>query len=203
VFRGWNGYNVLTCTVMTRKELLDTILTDLNIYGNEKYIGGTDIPMFIELSLLSSTHYMDDAMSTYTVREESACNTKSLPRKAKFVKAVFDCYLYLASKHNQKYEIDYLTDKCMKTALSAAFWGKNAPQARLIKEKIPHTIRSRLLYLAITNNFLHPAIRLLMIIKSRYLKWKHFQFVKKHSKPIETNNLSSNQSVNAGIKTNR
>ena len=44
VFRGWNGYNVLTCTVMTRKELLDTVLTDSNIYDNEKYIGGTDIP---------------------------------------------------------------------------------------------------------------------------------------------------------------
>lgn len=185
VFRGWNGYNILTSTVMARKNLVDTVISDSNIYKNEKYIGGTDIPMFIELSILSGVHYMHEAMSTYTVRIESACNMQSLPRKAAFVKAVIDCYLYLARKHNVESEIDYLTDQSIRTTLSAAFWERNEKLARMIKGKLPRTIISRLLYMSITNNFLHHPIKLLMVLKSKYLKWQHFQFVKKHCKSIE------------------
>lgn len=186
VFRGWNGYNILTCTVMARKKLIETVLSDSNIYKNETYIGGTDIPLFIELSILSGTHYMNEAMSTYTVRAESACHTQNLPRNAVFVSAVIDCYLYLARKHNVESEIDYLTERSVQTTLSAAFWERNVKLARMIKNKLPRTIRAHLLYLGTGNNFLHHPVGLLMIAKSRYLKWKHYQFVKRHCKPIET-----------------
>ncbi|MBW8015847.1 MAG: glycosyltransferase [Planctomycetes bacterium] len=190
VFRGWNGYNILTCTVMTRKKLLDKVLLDSNIYSNEKYTGATDIPMFIELSMLSGTHYIDEAMSTYTVRLESASNTQSLPKMASFVRATVNCHLYLARKHNVKSAIDYLTKKCVRTTLSSAFWERNARLARMIKSKLPRSIKSHLLYMGVTNSFLHYPLRLLMIVKWRYFKWQHFRFVRKHCKINETDEMT-------------
>lgn len=190
VFKGWNGYNIMSCTVMTRKKLLEKVLSDSNIYNNDKYTGATDTPMFIELSMLSDIHYINEAMSTYTVRAESASNAQNLPENAKFVRSTIDCHLYLARKHNVRSVIDYLTNKCVRTTLSSAFWERNSRLARMIKDKLPRSIRSYLLYFGVTNSFLHYPLKLLMIAKWRYFKWQHFRFVRKHCKITDSETLT-------------
>jgi glycosyltransferase involved in cell wall biosynthesis len=191
VFKGWNGYNILTCTVMVRKELADKVICDSNIYNNEKYIGETDIAMFIELSMLSGIHYIDEAMSTYTVRLNPANNPQGLPVKASNVRATIDCYLYLARKHNVKSAIDYLTEKCVRATLSSAFWERNGRLAKMIKSKLPRSLRSHILYMGVTNSFLHYPLRFLMIAKCHYYRWRHFRFVRKHSKINESDTMIS------------
>ncbi|HAE43565.1 MAG TPA: hypothetical protein DCG34_11720 [Clostridiales bacterium] len=173
VFFGWGGiYNILTCTVMARKQYVDAITVDQFVYHDPQRIGGTDIPLFIEISMRSKTHYFNESLATYTVLRESASNTKSEKKKAHFVKSNLETYLYLAKKYNGKNEVKHFEHRLQRANQWVAFWDKNEKTALELKNNSQFSLKSWILYIGTINRlasfFFHPTIAAYIRLKNKY-----------------------------------
>jgi glycosyltransferase involved in cell wall biosynthesis len=179
VFFGWGGiYNILTCTVMARKQYIDAIMFDKFIYHTPKHCGATDIPLFIELSMKSKIHYFNESLATYTVLEESASNTNSLKKKAKFVKANLESKLYLAKKYAYAEEEKYFEQRLHRANLWVAFFDKNQQLAREQKRNNLLSLKSWLLYLGATNQLASFLFHVPVSIYIQTKKQMHFFLMK-------------------------
>jgi glycosyltransferase involved in cell wall biosynthesis len=172
IFRGWgsNHYHILTCTVMARKKIIDSITSDRFIYHNPQHIGGTDIPLFIEIYMKSKIHYFNESLSTYTIQDESASNTKKLEQKDLFVRSNIKVYLYLAEKYGFEEEKIYLKQKLHQANLWIAFWKNDSKLAyELKKNGWVSSINSWILYIGATNKLafllFHPLISIYIRLK--------------------------------------
>ena len=156
VFRGWGqGFNILTCTVMVKRHLLHSIISDPYIYQGSHYIGGVDIA-FSEVALVSKIHYIDESLSTYTVQIESASNTRNICDKLRFSISVYDGYLHIAEKYGHYEEIPALKARREEACLWLAFWERNIELAKEIKIKsATFSVKARMLYYGIVNSFLY------------------------------------------------
>jgi glycosyltransferase involved in cell wall biosynthesis len=165
VFRGWGaGLNILTCTVMVRRDLLMRLFSDTYLYQSDNYIGGLDI-VFSEIALVSKIHYMDESLSTYTVQIESASNMKNPIEKLKFSISGYDGNIYNARKYHCYDEIPDLEKGRDMACLWLAFYERNAQLAKEIKEKSDlFSLKERLLYLGAINLVFHYAIYLPVVI---------------------------------------
>jgi glycosyltransferase involved in cell wall biosynthesis len=170
VFRGWGVFNILTCTVMARTKMIQSIAADSPFYLDERHVGGTDITMFIEISLLSKIHYIDDSLATYTVQVESASNTRNQLKKVCFVKSNIESYLYLAEKYDQEEEEKHLRKKLNRMCLWVGFWKKDPSFAKEVMQNDPHfSFKAWVLYVGAASRVVHMALR--SILKVSY-KWK-------------------------------
>jgi glycosyltransferase involved in cell wall biosynthesis len=152
LFRGWGGYHILTCTVMLRKCLIDQVTQDRYLYQENTRPGGTDIPRFIEVSLLSSNHYMEESLSTYTVCVNSASNMQDVVKRARFFLSNAETYRYLAQKHGYKTEYDHFTKVRRLACLKVAFLEQNRELAeRIASLEGPLTVKERALYWSTKN----------------------------------------------------
>lgn len=156
VFKGWGpGLNLLTCTVMARRHLLHSIISDPYIYQSSHYIGGVDIA-FSEIALVSKIHYIDKSLSTYTVQIESASNTRNICEKLRFSISVYDGYLHIAEKYGHNEEIPDLKARKDEAYLWLAFWERNIELAKKMKIKsAAFSFKARVLYYGIVNSFLY------------------------------------------------
>lgn len=168
LFRGWGAYHILTCTVMARKQLAETILSDPVIYQNDKHIGGTDIPLFIEIGMASKIYYIDESLATYTVQMESASNMKNPGRKARFVRSNVEAYLYLAEKYCVEEEAAILRQRLHRSNLWAAFWDRDIQLAhRFRAENGMHSVKSWLLYVGAINDVMYFVLRSYFILSAK------------------------------------
>jgi glycosyltransferase involved in cell wall biosynthesis len=174
IFEGWNGYHILTCTVMARKCLVDEIMKDGNIYSNENYIGGCDIPLFIELSMVSSHHYINESLATYTVRSDSACHFTDIAKQTKFSLSVLGAYLYLANKYNAKNEADILLGRYIDAALNCALWNNDIGLAKSTFIINRFNIKQRIMYYFVLNSITSRTLKLILGMKYG-IKKKRFQ----------------------------
>lgn len=179
VFRGWgSGLNILTCTVMTRKTLLDNVTSDPYLYQSDHYIGGVDI-VFSEIGLISKVYFIEDSLSTYTVRNESASNMTNPIKKLRFSISVYDGYLYLATKYKQYEEISFLKKMRSINCLWLAFWEINSQLARETKSiSAPFSIKSWILYYGAINPLFHymvyPFVIMFRKIRVVFNDWRLF-----------------------------
>lgn len=172
IFKGWGQYHILTCTVMARKHLVNTVILDPHIYQNDEYIGGVDIPLFIEIAMLSKIHYIDESLATYTVRIDSASNISDPLKNTRFVKSVIETYMYLAKKYNHYSEWEYFQRCWYRTSLWLAFFEKNSELAYKVKrDDKTFSMKALILYIGAVNSIAHSALRPLYML---YLKWKRF-----------------------------
>jgi len=165
VFRGWGpGLNILTCTVMVRSHLLNSIRSDPYLYRSDHYIGGGDIA-FSEVALVSNIHYIDESLSTYTFHIESASNTRDPIKALRFSISVYEGYLYIAKKYEHYEEIPGLEERRIDACLWLAFWERNGQLARETRSKSASlSIKGRLLYYGAVNPLLHYMVCPLVII---------------------------------------
>ncbi|MBW8042187.1 MAG: glycosyltransferase [Planctomycetes bacterium] len=170
IFRGWGHYHILTCTVIVRKHLIDKIISDPHIYRNDQYIGGSDIPLAIEVSMLSKIHYIDESLSTYTVRNESASNISNPLKRARFNKSVIEAYLYLAGKYDQEKEKEFLQQRWCRASLWLAFFESNAKLAYKVRRiDNSFSVKAWILYVGAINPIIHIILRTPCML---YLKLK-------------------------------
>ncbi len=164
VFRGWGpGLNILTCTVMTRRHLLNSILSDPYLYQGDDYIGGTDI-VFCEIALVSKIHYIDESLSTYTVRIESASNTRDPRKRLRFSISVCDGFLYIAKKYGHYEQMSYFEGARINACLWLAFWERNAELAREMRNRLTScSIKARVLYYGAVNPLVHYILYMFVI----------------------------------------
>lgn len=170
IFKGWGHYHILTCTVMARKHLIDKITSDPHIYQNDQYIGATDIPRFIEVGMRSKIHYIDESLSTYTVRNESASNISNPLKSARFYKSNIEAYLYLAGKYGQEKEKEFLQQKWCRASLLLAFFESDAKLAHKVRRiDNSFSVKAWILYVGAIN----PIIRIILCTPCMlYLKCK-------------------------------
>jgi glycosyltransferase involved in cell wall biosynthesis len=173
VFQGWgNGFNILTCTVLVRKIFLERALSDPYLYEGTFYIGGLDI-VFSEIALFSRVHYMDESLSTYTVRIESASNMRDQIRKLRFSISVCDGYLYIASKYKQDGEVPNLKERRRRACLWLAFFEKNAALARdMNPPNMPLSFKERMLYYGAIYPVLHRLLYPFVILYQKAKDWR-------------------------------
>ena len=170
VFRGWGPYHILTCTVMARRDIVDSVMSDPTIYQNDKHGGGTDVPLFIEVTISSKAHYIDDSLSTYTVQLDSASNIRNPARKARFVRSNIEAYLYLAEKYGYKEEKKRFEQQLHRTNLWIAFWEKDTQLARdLRKRGWENSIKAEILYWGATSSAANSILR---VIATAYIQMK-------------------------------
>ena len=170
IFKGWGLYHILTCTVMARKHLIDKIISDPHIYQNSQYIGATDIPRFIEVGMRSKIHYIDESLSTYTVRNESASNISNPLKRARFRKSNIEAFLYLADKYGQEKEKESLQQTWCRVSLWLAFFESNAKLAYKIRRiDNSFSVKAWILYVGATNPIIHSILRTPCML---YLKLK-------------------------------
>lgn len=164
VYQGWGDvYNILTCTVMGRREIMHSIISQSSLYMDERNSGGTDIPLFIEVSERCATHYINESLSTYTVQAESASNTRNMSKRARFIKSNIESYLYLAEKYNRTEEQVYFRNKLHTMCFWVSFWDRDPEPAKQVMqrhEKI--TCKEWLLYFGAMNRVVHFMIVILV-----------------------------------------
>lgn len=172
VFRGWGkGLHILTCTVLARKILLEKALSDPYLYEGSLYIGGLDI-VFSEIALFSKIHYMNEALSTYTFRVESASNTKDRKRKLQFSISICDGYLYLADKYKQSQEVPILRQHKRRDCLWLAFFEKKAVMAREMgRFDGALSFKERILYIGAISPIFHFLLYPFVILYQNARKW--------------------------------
>jgi len=169
IFRGWGHYHILTCTVMARKHLIDKITSDPHIYQNDQCIA-KDIPLFIEIAMLSKIHYMDESLATYTVRIESASNTKCPSKMARFVLSNIEARLYLIDKYNQKQEKECFQQRWCSAGLRLAFLERDTKLAYEVKKiEKSFSVKMWILYVGAINPIAHSVLYPPYML---YIKWK-------------------------------
>jgi glycosyltransferase involved in cell wall biosynthesis len=165
LFEGWNGHHILTCTAMARKELVDKVKDDVNIYKNKDYIGGLDIPLFIELSMLSGCGYINESLATYTVRINSACHFTDLAKQTKFSMSVLGAYLYLANKYDASAEAKVLAGRYIDASLNCALWNSDSELANSSIKNRYLSFKQRVMYSVVISPTFSTALKFILRIK--------------------------------------
>jgi glycosyltransferase involved in cell wall biosynthesis len=170
LFRGWGDYHILTCTVMARKYLINKITSDPHIYQNDQFLGAGDIPLFIEIAMLSKIFYIDESLATYTVRIESRSNIRCPLEMARFVKSNMEARLYLADKYNQEQEKEYFQQRWCGASLHLAFLERDTKLAYEVKKiEKSFSVKTWILYVGAINPIAHSVLCPLYML---YIKWK-------------------------------
>ena len=94
-------YIVMTCSVMTSKDLLDEIFTDCTYEFSKKFLMG-DIQIWCEIAHRSKFAYIDEAFATYRVLTESASNSENPDKVRRFLKSGTEIRLHYAQKYGSE-----------------------------------------------------------------------------------------------------
>ena len=167
ILRGGKYLFILTCTVMVRKKILhDMITQDELLYQSNRFLLG-DTSRWAEIAHRSKTHYFDKSLSTYNVLQESASKTSESFKQLKFGKSVSDLKLYLVDKYNlPKSEKDYHTRLWCQSALPLAFYQKDRSSLNDLKKKKEYfTLKGRVFFYGLSNDFFYKTIFFLIKIK--------------------------------------
>lgn len=168
VLSGWKGYNILTCTAMAHTAAVQEIIDGEALYRGVDYIGGTDIPMFIEISMNSSVHYIPQSLATYVVRQSSACHFTDIRKQVEFTKSVTGCYLHLARKYNVQDEVEVLEREDARIRLNHAMWHRDIAAAKELRQAYQFDARQRLVYMATQSAVLGHVLKTLITLRNRY-----------------------------------
>jgi len=169
ILRGGKYLYILTCTVMTRREILFEVLDgDPDLYQHGKFLIG-DTPRWAEIAWRSGTHYMNESLATYTVLQGSASKKNDPVKVLNFGKSNSELFLYLAKKYGlQDYELDYYTKKWCQYTIQLAFTKKDVGLAREARKLKQHwSPKEHILYLGINSAFLNRVIKATIYIKNK------------------------------------
>lgn len=87
-----------TLTVMFRIDLYNKYLEDVQPSTHRWLMG--DYPMYLWFEIHSKIGFIPDTTSMYRFQEESACHSKDINKKIKFVSCHRDISLYFHEKYN-------------------------------------------------------------------------------------------------------
>jgi glycosyltransferase involved in cell wall biosynthesis len=130
IIRGTPTSGILTCTVMTRKDLILNVLdSDPFLYQNEKQPCG-DTPIWTGISRLGSIAYIDESLSTYTRHTESATRSSDITKVLRTSISMKEQMLYLIEKYDlpNAERTKHIGD-LWRRKLKLAFYEKNSEMA--------------------------------------------------------------------------
>ncbi len=184
LFRPWKGHHVLTCTAMARKALVDRILEAEDFYSCCDYVGATDRPLFIELSMVAGVHYIDGSLATYRVRRDSASRQTDLRKAHVFSASLNACCLYLARKYGAKREIKLLSQEYVSERLAGALLDRDVKAAREIRLEFPLNVRQRVVYFGVLCPVLNRLLRVVLGWKRAWIRTRSERIVRLYGRPV-------------------
>lgn len=169
---GPQGGIIRTCSVMTRRDLLEKVIEgDPYLHQNENVLMG-DIQLFAELVIQSQFAYFPESLATYRLHDESATRSKDSRKIAMFNISACEVKLYLCEKYKlsenlrRKIELDWCD-----CALRLAFYTKNKKLADevLFKQK-RFNLEEWIRYYGTGNAFFHSIYRLAALFRNLFRK---------------------------------
>jgi hypothetical protein len=91
-------YHVMTCSAVVRKKLLDEIHKTCQFEFSESFMMG-DAQAWIEIAYRSKVKYIDEPLATYNELPESACRSKDIEKRIRFMKNGTYMLLHYANKY--------------------------------------------------------------------------------------------------------
>jgi len=160
VLRGFieGKYNVVTCTTVIRKNIIDEIYKTCQYEFSENFLMG-DTQLWIELSQRSNVKYFDESLATRNVFSGSISNPKSIEKKIIFTENGLELYLYYIEKYggNDVVEMQRKIVKGYDSSL-IVFAGRDCDSdlgnrviERARKYQIPLTLKEYIYYWASQN----------------------------------------------------
>jgi glycosyltransferase involved in cell wall biosynthesis len=173
-------YHVMTCSAVVRKKLLDEIHKTCQFEFSESFMMG-DAQTWIEIAYRSKVKYIDEPLATYDELPESACRSKDIEKRIRFIKNSAYMLLHYANKYggNDSMEISKriirrrnkgllgLACRTCKPDLSQEVLG----YAR--KYRVSLDLMSYLYFIGSHNIFLSYLVRILTL--PMRIVWKHLE----------------------------
>ena len=163
ILRGGRYLYILTCTVMTRREILEEVVdSDPLLYQSDRFLIG-DTPRWAEIAFRSKTHYIDESLATYNVLAESASKSKNSQKMLRFGCLARELFLYLVDKHSLPANERKIHEEAWcKCALNLAFCESDSKMAEEVrKRKASFDWSDWLLYWGARHHSMNRFVRLL------------------------------------------
>lgn len=169
---GGKRVEVLTCTVMMRRNLCEQII-DLDPYlhqGEHFRMGDTQI--WVETANIAGLHYIPESLATHVITEESATRSKDISKTLLFKISNADLMIYLSKKYGLPYNVvekyEYYRYDLL---LRLAYYTRNSKLAEeLIKQINKLDWKKWLRYKGAKNIFYHEVYRVLEMINRLFKK---------------------------------
>jgi glycosyltransferase involved in cell wall biosynthesis len=100
---------IKTKTVVARTNLITAAIKNINSY-NQKFVVG-DLPLWLELALVSKFKYLPDVTATYRLGVESASVLTNISKKIDFDNRVYELRMFYWSKYSKNPEIKERLEK--------------------------------------------------------------------------------------------
>ena len=169
--RGGIGAGLMSCTVMVRRNLLDQIVkSDPILHDESEFLMG-DTQKWAEISNISKVHYIDEALSTYNILNESASKSRSRKRRLVFKISAEEMRLYLCEKYGLSKEIRRVPERkwCIYT-FELAFLERDLRLANIIMNrchKLP--FKYVIKYYSMKKTFLYILLKSVLALRRRFV----------------------------------
>lgn len=123
----FKGAMVLTCTVLTRRTLVDQVIeSDPYLHQDDHFLMG-DTQQWVEIAAMAGVHYIPEPLATYNVLPESVSRSRNITRALRFDASNAELFMYLCSKYNAPPHIRQKHEAAWREAsLRLAFHARNA-----------------------------------------------------------------------------
>ena len=134
--RGELLVGILTCTVMTRRALYESLLdSDPYLHQGNHFIMG-DTQLWAEISTKARLHFIPESLATHNITEDSVTRSRDIRKRLQFAVSGQELFLYLCRKYelpvrlSQKHE-----EQWCNYSLRLAFHTRNAEMAEEVRTR--------------------------------------------------------------------
>jgi len=130
--------DILTCTVLTRRLIIEQIINADPFLYSSGYFKMGDTQLWAEISLLSQIYRFEEITATHQLLEESASRSKDIIKLLQFHISSSEMCIYLCDKHNLPVQIkNKHINFWVKDSLKLAFITKDSSFADEVIKKYP------------------------------------------------------------------
>ena len=131
---------IRTCTVCFRRDLFSQVQRNV---GTGKFMMG-DIPLFLEMSMVTDFAYIDDEFGTYRVRGDSACQRGDPVKRLAFLMSGYEMREHYLQKHGfgENTWVKVLLPRCRAIIRIAVKAGRKR-DAAIITRRLSESLQSK------------------------------------------------------------
>jgi glycosyltransferase involved in cell wall biosynthesis len=171
------GLGILTCTIMTRRDLFMQILeSDPYLHRSGKFLMG-DTQIWAEMATKTQFHFIPESLATHNITEESVTRSKDIKKVLRFSISSSELGIYLCNKYGLPSNIRSICEAAWSDAtLRLAFHSRNAGLANDVRrKKKTFTWQEWIRYYGSKNAILHFGVRMgsffLTILRKEHNQW--------------------------------
>jgi len=163
---------ILTCTAMTRRDLLEQVVeSDPYLHQSDQFLMG-DTQLWAEIGSRAHMHYIPESLATHTITDESATRSKDIKKRLRFAISSAELLLYLCNKYNLPLSIRKKPEaKWCNNSLQLAFYTRSAEIADEVRRrKKTFTWREWFWYYGARNVAFHCVYRVAALFRNLFRK---------------------------------